>query len=629
MRKETIWIIAISFLLFFGVQQYFSHSKPAPVQVPYSQLLDATRDGMVAKVDIPTGLEGNITAKLKDGKEWTTIAPRDGAMINEFIKSKTEINVHNPDEGNMFVNIMVSLLPTIIIVGLMVWMMKKSSGGGGGIFGMTKNPSKKSEKSNVRFADVAGIDEAKAEVSELVDFLKQPEKYTKLGGRSPKGVLLAGGPGTGKTLLARAIAGEAGVPFFTVSGSDFVEMFVGVGAKRVRELFADARKEAPAIIFIDEIDAIGRQRSSNGYGGNQESEQTLNQILVEMDGFETGAGIIVLASTNRPELLDSALLRPGRFDRHVDVPNPDTKGREQILKVHGAKVPLSPDVALQVLAKGTPGFSGADLANLVNEAALSAARNNRRLVEMRDFEAAKDKVMMGPERKTMVMSESERETTAYHEAGHAAVGIVMGSDPVYKVSIVPRGRALGVTMHLPQEDRHCYSKEHFEAEMVMLMGGRAAEEVFVGRRTTGASNDIKRASAIARRMITDWGMSDDLGPVHYGDNEGQGYHKLSEAKQREIDNEIQRKVEWAYRTAVEVMHNYRDSIEKMTQLLLEKETIDRLDVESCFPGDVQERAKKLWDDQPTVKGVVLDKERPSLDDVSHGTVDLGKASPAA
>lgn len=609
MRKEKLWILIGAVIVFLGVQQYFSATKPTPEVVPYSQLLDATRDGMVAKVDMPTGIEGNITATLKSGKEWSTTAPRDAIMLNEFIKNKVEVNVHNPEHGNIFVNILVSLLPTFIIVGLMVWMMRKSGGGGGGIFGMTKNPAKKGERPDVRFTDVAGIDEAKAEVSELVDFLKEPEKYSKLGARSPRGVLLAGGPGTGKTLLARAIAGEAGVPFFTVSGSDFVEMYVGIGAKRVRELFADARKEAPSIIFIDEIDAIGRQRSSNGYGGNQETEQTLNQILVEMDGFDKAAGVIVLASTNRPELLDKALLRPGRFDRHVNVQNPDTKGREQILKVHGAKVPLSPDVSLYVLAKGTPGFSGADLANLVNEAALNAARGNRRLVEMRDFEDAKDKIMMGPERKTMVMSESERKTTAYHESGHAAVGLVMGEDPVYKVSIVPRNRSLGVTMHLPQEDRYCYSKEYFEAEMVMLMGGRAAEEVFVGRRTTGASNDIKRASAIARKMITDWGMSESLGPVHYGDNEGQGHYALSESKQQAIDSEIQAKVEWSYKKAVEIMYSYRDSIEEMTKLLLEKETIDRLEIEACFPEDVQARARKLWDNKPATNGVVISPEK--------------------
>lgn len=630
MRKETIWIIAISVVLFFGIQQYFSHTKPTPTVVPYSKLLDATRDGMVAKVDVPTGIEGNIKAKLKDGTEWATVGPRDPVMINEFMKNKVEINVHNPEQGNMFVNLMFSLLPTIIIVALMIWLFRKSSSGSGGsLFGMKKNPAKKGgEMSNVRFSDVAGVDEAKAQVSELVDFLKQPEKYTKLGGRSPKGVLLAGGPGTGKTLLARAIAGEAGVPFFTVSGSDFVEMFVGVGASRVRDLFADARKAAPSIIFIDEIDAIGRQRSGGGYGGNQETEQTLNQILVEMDGFETGTGVIVLASTNRPEILDSALLRPGRFDRHVEVPNPDTKGREQILKVHGAKVPLSPDVSLQVLAKGTPGFSGADLANLVNEAALSAARNDRRLVEMRDFEEAKDNIMMGPERKTMVMSESERSTTAYHEAGHAAVGMVMGTDPVYKVSIVPRGRALGVTMHLPQEDRHCYSKEHFEAEMVMLMGGRAAEEVFVGRRTTGASNDIKRASAIARRMITDWGMSETLGPVHYGDNEGQGHYPLSEAKQQAIDNEIQIKVEWAYESALEIMKTYRPAIEEMTKMLLEKETIDRCEVEACFPPEIQERARKLWGSKPVNPSSQISLDKPIDDVVATRPVDLTKPQPA-
>ena len=406
--------------------------------------------------------------------------------------------------------------------------------------------------------------------------------------------MLVGDPGTGKTLLAKAIAGEAGVPFFSASGSDFVEMFVGVGAKRVRNMFEEARKKAPCIIYIDEIDAVGKQRAGGGYGGNDEREQTLNQILVEMDGFNGDTGIIVMASTNRVDILDKALTRPGRFDRIVNVPKPDVGGREQILKVHTSKVPLGPDVRLEVLSRATPGYSGADLANLVNEAALFAARDGKRLVDMHHFEKANDKIIMGAERKSMKMSDAERLTTAYHESGHAAVGIVMGNDPVHKVSIVPRGRALGVTMHLPQEDRYCLSKEHWLAEITMLMGGRAAEEVFCKKITTGASNDMMRATGIARAMVTEWGMSEKLGPLHYGNNEGHGESTFGPDIQRTIDAEVRDIVESCYRQAVQLMKDYREAIETMTAMLMEKETINAHDVESCFPADIQARARKQW-----------------------------------
>jgi cell division protease FtsH len=629
MRKEPVFIVVIALFLLFIVQQSLVSKTPEIPTVPYSQFLDAVQEGLVLKADVPRELDngGAVTARLKDGRDWQTIAPRDASMLGELKQNNVQVLAHNPEHGNFLVNLLLNLLPTIIIVGLLLYMTNKSSGGN--LFSMKKNPAKRNgEKSEYRFSDVAGIDESKAQVAELVSFLKTPEKYAKLGGRTPRGVLLVGGPGNGKTLLAKAIAGEAGVPFFSASGSDFVEMFVGVGAARVRELFSDARKAAPCIIFIDEIDAVGRQRSSQGHGGSQESEQTLNQILVEMDGFETGNGIIVLASTNRPDILDKALLRAGRFDRHVDVPAPDVKGREQILKVHVSKMPIGPDVRLDVLARGTPGFSGAELANLANEAALQAAAHDRRLVEMIDFESAKDVIMMGAERKTMVMSEKERRTTAYHEAGHAAVGLVLGEDPVHKVSIIPRGRALGVTMHLPQEDRYCLSKEHFEAQLVMLLGGRAAEAEFVGIITTGASNDMERATTIAHRMVTEWGMSDTLGPLHYGNFGGRSDSLFGPEVQKKIDDEVMLKVNAAYAKAQEVMVTYRSSIEKMTQLLLRKETIDRREVEGCFPEHIQARARELWDRQPDSKNVIApEMPRSSLPELKKQ--EGGGTGPAA
>jgi cell division protease FtsH len=599
MRKEPVLIVVFVLTMLYFLQPNLGDKSLEIPTVPYSQFMDAVREGLVQKADVPRELDtgGLVTLHLKDGRDWKTIAPRDASMLNELKQNNVDVIAHNSEHSNFFTNLLISLLPALIIVGILLYMTNKSNGGN--LFNMKKNPAKRmSEKSEVRFIDVAGIDESKARVAELVSFLKTPEKYTKLGGRAPRGVLLIGGPGNGKTLLAKAIAGEADVPFFSASGSDFVEMFVGVGAARVRELFAEARKAAPCIIFIDEIDAIGRQRASQGTGGSQESEQTLNQILVEMDGFEVGNGIIVLASTNRPDILDKALLRAGRFDRHVDVPSPDVRGREQILKVHAGKMPLGPDVRLDVLARGTPGFSGAELANLANEASLQAASKDHRLVEMIDFENAKDVIMMGAERKTMVMSESERRTTAYHEAGHAAVGLVMGEDPVHKVSIIPRGRALGVTMHLPQEDRYCLSKEHFEAQLVMLLGGRAAESEFLGVITTGASNDMERATIMAHRMVTEWGMSDTLGPLHYGTFGGSSDSLFGPEIRKKIDEEVMSKVNSAYAKAQTIMIKYRDSIESMTQLLLSKETIDRNDVELCFPEDIQDRARRLWDNKP-------------------------------
>ncbi|CAG0992901.1 hypothetical protein RHDC4_02623, partial [Rhodocyclaceae bacterium] len=490
----------------------------------------------------------------------------------------------------------VSWFPMLLLIGVWVFFMRQMQGGGtGGAFSFGKSKARMMDESanNITFADVAGCDEAKEEVSELVEFLRDPSKFQKLGGRIPRGVLMVGSPGTGKTLLAKAIAGEAKVPFFSISGSDFVEMFVGVGAARVRDMFEQAKKAAPCIIFIDEIDAVGRQRGAGLGGGNDEREQTLNQLLVEMDGFEGTAGVIVIAATNRPDVLDPALLRPGRFDRQVVVPLPDIRGREQILKVHMRKVPLAPDVDASVLARGCPGFAGADLANLVNEAALFAARSNKRLVDMEDFERAKDKIMMGAERKSMVMSEEEKKLTAYHEAGHAIVGrLVPAHDPVYKVSIIPRGRALGVTMFLPEGDRYSFSKQRLESQISSLFGGRIAEELFMNQMTTGAANDFQRATDLARRMVTQWGMSDTLGPMVYGEEEGEIFlgrsvttHKnMSEASLQKVDAEIRRILDEQYALARRLLEENRDKVEAMTAALLEWETIDADQINDIMEG---------------------------------------------
>ena len=619
-HKTLLAIIAALFFIILLARGGEKEIAPNVKEIPYTELMKSVKEGNVIAADVPRDGEGTVVATLKDGSKVKTVAPSDLWMISEMLSGEVSITAKPPKRPSMLLNIFLSFGPALLIIGLWVWMMKKQTGGGG-LFGVGNNPAKEAtaESSKVKFVDVAGCDEAKHEVVEIVEFLKEPQKFQALGGKIPKGVMLVGDPGTGKTLLAKAIAGEAGVPFFSASGSDFVEMFVGVGAKRVRNMFEEARKKAPCIIYIDEIDAVGKQRSGGSYGGNDEREQTLNQILVEMDGFTGESGIIVMASTNRVEILDKALTRPGRFDRVVNVPKPDVGGREQILKVHTSKVPLGPDVRLEVLSRATSGYSGADLANLVNEAALFAAREGKRLVDMHHFEKANDKIIMGAERKSMKMSEAERLTTAYHESGHAAVGIVMGNDPVHKVSIVPRGRALGVTMHLPQEDRYCLSKEHWLAEITMLMGGRAAEEVFCGKITTGASNDMMRATNIARAMVTEWGMSEKLGPLHYGNNEGRGESTFGPDIQRTIDGEVRDIVEGAYRRAVTLMKDYRGSIEAMTAMLMEKETINAQDVESCFPEDIQQRARKQW-----TSGIVAlaDEGLPIVKD-STGKTDSG------
>ena len=590
-KNMAIWLV-IGVVLMTVFNQFNTRQTPQNT-LEYSAFLDEVRQGRIAKVVI----QGRtLDATTIDGKKLTTYAPADLWMVSDLLKYDVKV-VAKPDEEQSFLmNIFVSWFPMLLLIGVWIFFMRQMQGGGkGGAFSFGKSRARiLDENSNtVTFADVAGCEEAKEEVSELVDFLRDPSKFQKLGGRIPRGVLMVGSPGTGKTLLARAIAGEAKVPFYSISGSDFVEMFVGVGAARVRDMFEQAKKAAPCIIFIDEIDAVGRQRGAGLGGGNDEREQTLNQLLVEMDGFEATAGVIVIAATNRPDVLDPALLRPGRFDRQVVVPLPDIRGREQILKVHMRKVPLAQDVDASVLARGCPGFSGADLANLVNEAALFAARANKRLVDMEDFERAKDKIMMGAERRSMVMPEEERRNTAYHESGHAVVAkLLPKTDPVHKVTIIPRGRALGVTMQLPTEDRYSQDRERLLNTITVLFGGRIAEELFMNQMTTGASNDFQRATDLARRMVTQWGMSDVLGPMVYGEEEGEIFlgrsvttHKnMSEASLQKVDAEIRRIIDEQYALARRLLEENRDKVEAMTAALLELETIDADQINDIMEG---------------------------------------------
>jgi cell division protease FtsH len=590
-KNLVIWLVIG--LVLMTVFNQFSTRQTTTAPMEYSQFIEDVKAGKVAKALI----EGRvIKATMADGKRVTVYSPGDIWMVSDLLKYGVKIEAKPEEEPSLLMNIFVSWFPMLLLIGVWVFFMRQMQGGGrGGAFSFGKSRARMLDESNnnVTFADVAGCEEAKEEVSELVDFLKDPSKFQKLGGRIPKGVLMVGNPGTGKTLLARAIAGEAKVPFFSISGSDFVEMFVGVGAARVRDMFDQAKKHAPCIVFIDEIDAVGRQRGAGLGGGNDEREQTLNQLLVEMDGFEGTTGVIVIAATNRPDVLDPALLRPGRFDRQVVVPLPDIRGREEIIKVHMRKVPVAPDVKADIIARGTPGFSGADLANLVNEAALFAARANKRLVDMEDFERAKDKIMMGAERRSMVMSEEERRNTAYHESGHAVVAKLMPkSDPVHKVTIIPRGRALGVTMQLPEQDRYAYDREYLLSRIAVLFGGRIAEEVFMNQMTTGASNDFERATAMARDMVTRYGMSDALGPMVYGENEGEVFlgrsittHKnVSEATMQKVDSEIRRIIDEQYGLARRLIEEHRDKVEAMTKALLEWETIDADQIDDIMAG---------------------------------------------
>ena len=598
-KNLAIWLVIGVVLM--TVFNQFSTRQVAQNTLEYSQFLDEVKAGRIAKVVI----QGRtLEATTTEGKKIISYAPADLWMVSDLLKNNVKV-VAKPDEEQSFLmNLFVSWFPMLLLIGVWVFFMRQMQGGGkGGAFSFGKSRARMMDESanTVTFADVAGCDEAKEDVSELVDFLRDPTKFQKLGGRIPRGVLMVGNPGTGKTLLAKAIAGEAKVPFFSISGSDFVEMFVGVGAARVRDMFEQAKKHAPCIIFIDEIDAVGRQRGAGLGGGNDEREQTLNQLLVEMDGFEGTAGVIVIAATNRPDVLDPALLRPGRFDRQVVVPLPDIRGREQILMVHMRKVPMAPDVKADIIARGTPGFSGADLANLVNEAALFAARGNKRLVEMDDFEKAKDKIMMGAERRSMVMPEEERRNTAYHESGHVLVAkLLPKTDPVHKVTIIPRGRALGVTMQLPEQDRYSQDRDRLLNTIAVLFGGRIAEEIFMHQMTTGASNDFERATDIARRMVTQWGMSDVLGTMVYGENEGEVFlgrsittHKnVSESTMQQVDAEIRRIIDQQYGLARRLIEENRDKVEAMTQALLEWETLDADQINDIMAGKPPREPKR-------------------------------------
>ncbi|ABP34229.1 membrane protease FtsH catalytic subunit [Polynucleobacter asymbioticus QLW-P1DMWA-1] len=587
-QKIGVWLIVG--LVLFTVFKQFDKPKDQN-QVTYSQFMDDAKAGKVKRVDVQ-GRTLQVTPA--DGNKYSIISPGDIRMVGDLMKYGVQVTGKADDEPNMLVSALYYLGPTLLIIGFWFFMMRQMQGGGkGGAFSFGKSKARLiDENSNtVTFADVAGCDEAKEEVFELVDFLKDPQKFQKLGGRIPHGVLLVGPPGTGKTLLAKAIAGEAKVPFFSISGSDFVEMFVGVGASRVRDMFENAKKNSPCIIFIDEIDAVGRHRGAGMGGGNDEREQTLNQMLVEMDGFESNSGVIVVAATNRSDVLDKALLRPGRFDRQVHVGLPDIRGREQILQVHMRKVPIDPDVNAAVLARGTPGFSGADLANLVNESALFAARRNKRSVDMKDFEDAKDKIYMGPERKSAVMREEERRNTAYHESGHAVVAKVLPkADPVHKVTIMPRGMALGVTWQLPEFDRVNLYKDRMLEELAILFGGRAAEEVFLHSMSTGASNDFERATKMARDMVTRYGMSDSLGTMVYVDTESESIFgrtnskTVSELTQQKVDAEIRMLIDSQYALARSILEQNRDKVEAMVAALLEWETIDAEQINDIMEG---------------------------------------------
>lgn len=611
-KNLILWLIIAAVLV--TVMNNFS-SSPEPRTVNYTEFLELVRDRQVDRVTV----DGHtIIGQRRDGSEFRTVRPaiQDSGLIGDLLDNDVVVEGKQPDQQSIWTQLLIASFPILIIIAIFLFFMRQMQGGAGGrggpmSFGKSKAKMLSEDQVKTRLSDVAGCDEAKEEVGELVEFLRDPGKFQRLGGHIPRGVLMVGQPGTGKTLLAKAVAGEARVPFFTISGSDFVEMFVGVGASRVRDMFEQAKKHAPCIIFIDEIDAVGRHRGAGMGGGHDEREQTLNQLLVEMDGFEANDGIIVVAATNRPDVLDPALLRPGRFDRQVVVGLPDIRGREQILKVHMRKVPLGDDVRPTDIARGTPGFSGADLANLVNEASLFAARANKRLVEMKEFELAKDKIMMGAERKSMVMSEKEKLNTAYHESGHAIVGrLVPEHDPVYKVSIIPRGRALGVTMFLPEEDRYSLSKRALESQICSLFGGRIAEEMTLGFDgvTTGASNDIMRATQLAKNMVTKWGLSEKMGPLQYAEEEGEVFlgrsaggsqSSVSGETAKMIDQEVRRIIDECYNTAKRLLDENRDKLELMAQALMKYETIDTAQIDEIMAGKAPQPPKDWSDDKPS------------------------------
>ncbi len=606
-KNLLLWVVIAVVLV--SVFQNFNPPHSGAKNIEYSEFVNSVKSGVVSEVLI----EGrSIHGRTTNNENFTTYSPGDPKLVDDLLNNNVRIRAKPPEQQGILMQVFISWFPMLLLIAVWIFFMRQMQGGGAGrgamSFGKSKARMLGEDQVKVTFADVAGVEEAKEEVGELVEFLRDPGKFQKLGGKIPRGVLMVGSPGTGKTLLAKAIAGEAKVPFFTISGSDFVEMFVGVGASRVRDMFEQAKKHAPCIIFIDEIDAVGRHRGAGLGGGHDEREQTLNQLLVEMDGFEGNEGVIVIAATNRPDVLDPALLRPGRFDRQVVVPLPDVRGREHILRVHMRKVPLADDVKPNIIARGTPGFSGADLANLVNEAALFAAREDRRLVTMAHFEKAKDKIMMGAERKSMVMSEDEKKLTAYHEAGHAIVGLnVPSHDPVYKVTIIPRGRALGVTMFLPEEDRYSYSKQRLDSQISSMFGGRIAEELIFGKEsvTTGASNDIQRATEIARNMVTKWGLSERLGPLTYSEDDGEVFlgHSVTQHKNISgetaniIDEEIRKVIDKNYERAEEILKREIDKLHMMSEALMKYETIDQSQIADIMAGKVP-KPPEDWTDHP-------------------------------
>ena len=622
LSRIAVWVL-IAFVLFTVFRQFDGDRQMqglATDQTSYTQFMADAKAGKISRVDV----QGRrLTVRPTEGMPYTITSPGDLWMVDDLRKNGVQVYGKAEDEPSFLQQIFVSWFPMLLLIGVWVFFMRQMQGGKGSPFSFGKSKARVLDESanKVRFSDVAGCDEAKQDVQEVVDFLKDPTKYSRLGGHIPRGVLLVGPPGTGKTLLAKAIAGEAGVPFFSISGSDFVEMFVGVGAARVRDMFENAKKNAPCIIFIDEIDAVGRQRGA-AMGGNDEREQTLNQMLVQMDGFDTGTNVIVIAATNRPDVLDQALLRPGRFDRQVVVPLPDIRGREQILNVHMKKVPVATDVQTDVIARGTPGFSGADLANLVNEAALFAARRNGRVVSMADFELAKDKIMMGAERKSMVMNEDEKKNTAYHESGHALVAKLMPkSDPVHKVTIIPRGRALGVTMQLPEEDRYAYDKQYLLTRIAILFGGRIAEEVFMHQMTTGASNDFERATQLARDMVTRYGMSDKMGIMVYVESETDPFmsramprqSNISEETMRAVDLEIRHILETQYAIARKLIEDNRDKMEAMAQALLKWETIDADQIDDIMAGKPPREPRVIEPPKAETKAKEPDEKTPEAE----------------
>jgi cell division protease FtsH len=627
-------VIGFVVLLLF-TQMQPTGPQATQTQLAYSDFIASVNDGRVSSVTI-RGQE--ISGRYEEGQVFRTFAP-DGTDVVATLREKgVRIVAEPPPQPSMLWSLFISAFPALLLIGVWIYFMRRMQGGPGGVLGFGKSRARllTQDTRRLTFADVAGIDEAKQELEELVEYLKAPDKFRRLGGRIPRGCLLVGPPGTGKTLLARAIAGEANVPFFSISGSDFVEMFVGVGASRVRDMFEQAKRNAPCIVFIDEIDAVGRRRGAGLGGGHDEREQTLNQLLVEMDGFEANEGVIIIAATNRPDVLDPALLRPGRFDRQVVVPNPDVLGREQILKVHMRKVPTGPDVDARVIARGTPGFSGADLANLVNEAALLAARSGKRLVGMADFESAKDKVMMGAERRSMAMTEQDKRLTAYHEAGHALVGLLVpGNDPLHKVTIVPRGRALGLTANLPERDRYTFKQSEIKARLAMMFGGRVAEDLIFGKQevTTGATNDIQQATNLARRMVTEWGMSERLGRLRYNANEEEVFlghsvtrsQHLSEDTARLIDEEVRQIIEQAEGEARRVLAENIDVLHRVAQALLEYETLSGEDIRRILRGETVERGGDADNraEPPAHKASVPSGGREQKPDPGH----LGGAAP--